>query len=68
LNWRVKLKRKIKLTKESKTKNKNQENKDQVWKKNQDYRFNDEIIIFFYKRVNNQNLKSKHWGPDFKYH
>jgi len=47
LNWRVKLKRKIKLTKESKTKNKNQENKDQVWKKNQDYRFNDEIIIFF---------------------
>ena len=32
LNWRVKLKRKKKLTQESKTKGKKQENKDQIWK------------------------------------
>jgi len=38
--------------------------------KNQDYGFNDEIvkILKFDKRVKNQNLKSKHWGPNFKYH
>jgi hypothetical protein len=68
----IKLKRKIKLTKESKTKKKYQENEDQIWKKikNQDYGSQDEIEnnLKFDKMNKNQNLKSKHWGSDFKYH
>jgi hypothetical protein len=68
----IKLKRKIKLTKESKTKKKYQENEDQIWKKikNQDYGSQDEIEnnLKFDKMNKNQNLKSKHWGPDFKYY
>jgi hypothetical protein len=32
LNWRENLKRKIKFIKEFKTRNKNQENEDQIWK------------------------------------
>jgi len=38
--------------------------------KNQDYGSNDEIEnkLKFDKRVKNQNLKSKHQGPNFNYH
>jgi hypothetical protein len=51
-------------------KNKNQENKDQNWKKNKimDPMMKLKKKIEFDKRAKNQNLKSKHWVPNFKYH
>ena len=68
----------MKLTKESKTKNKNQENNNE----NEDqfvFFLNKKLILWiqgwncknkikFDKKVKNQILKSKHWGPNFKYH
>jgi hypothetical protein len=66
-----KIEKKNKINKKSKTKNKNQENEDQIWKKikNQDYWFKDETEnkLKFDKRVKNQNIKGltlniiKHW-------
>jgi hypothetical protein len=56
-----KIEKKNKINKKSKTKNKNQENEDQIWKKikNQDYWFKDETEnkLKFDKRVKNQNIK-----------
>ena len=43
MKWRAKLKKKIKLTNESKIKNKNKKNEGQISKKNQDYGSKDEV-------------------------
>jgi len=58
-----KLKRKIKFTKKSKTKIKNQENRDQIWKKKDNWS-NDEIEnkLKFNKKTKNQNIKSQTWN------
>jgi len=64
----VKLKRTLKLTKESKIKNK--KNEDQTWKnyKQKLWIQGWNCKICFDKTVDNQNLKSKYWGSNFKYH
>jgi hypothetical protein len=56
------LKRKIKFTKEFKTKTKIKRIRIKFEKKNQDYGSNDEIEnkLNFYKIAKNQNKKSKH--------
>jgi len=59
LNWRGKLKRKVKFTQGTKTKNQDQNNKDQIWKKitNHNYGFNDQIEdkLKFDERTKNKN-------------